>query len=383
MVNKSLIYLTVVTAFYTLASSATGVFLPNFYLEAGMSINQVILLFAVMFVTLGTLPILTLRFLPRLFEKLLIVGLALGMLFYLMLGFVKDPLLLGLVLGLSYATFWPSFNFLLYSFTNVKQRGLVVSLLYFAVPTITAIAGSSLGGLLITLFKFNALFLLATILLFLAFVFSLKIEYVSVDEKFSIPKSRLLLLFGLIIIVSGFADVTFIAYPLFLRKLTGGFLEMGILGSVLSVIFAFISLIAGKISSVLKHRITLAFFGMLMGSIWLIALSFVQSVPQLVDVSVFYGFSGAFGLFLFALYGDFFKRNHHATLVVLWEVFLMFGRLANLVPLGIFIGSFDFRSYFLVVGIVSLSGAALFAVLKLLHYKGRIRADDAQDKMPF
>ena len=378
MANRSLVYLAAVTAFYTLASSATGVFLPSYFLGVGLSINQVVLLFAVMFITLGALPVLTLKFLPRLFEKLLIVGLILGMLFYFLLGFVRNPILLGLVLGLSYATFWPAFNFLLLSFTNVKRRGLVVSLLYFVIPTIASIAGYSLGGTFITFFKFNALFLLAIVFLFLALVFSLRIKYVSVEGDFEIPRSRLLLLFALIIIISGFGDVTFIAYPLFLHQLTGGFLETGILASALLTIFAVISLIAGKISSVVKHRITFAFLGMAMGSVWLIALSFVRSVPQLLGVSIFSGLSGAFGFFLFALYGDFFKRKHHATLVVLWEVFLMFGRLANLIPVGIFMNSFDFKSYFLVVGIISLSAAVPFVILKLLHSAGKIKEDRTQ-----
>jgi MFS family permease len=378
MANRSLVYLAAVTVFYTLASSATGVFLPNYFLESGLGVNQMILLYAVMFATLGILPILTLKFLPKLFEKLLIAGLILGMLFYFLLGFVKNPVILGFVLGLSYATFWPSFNFLLLSFTNVRRRGFVISLLYFVLPTFASITGIFLGGVFINFFKFNALFLLAIMFMFLALVFSLRIEYVSVEGDFKIPRSRLLLLFGIITIIYGFSDVTFIAYPLFLHKLTGGFLEMGILGSFLSIIFAIVSLIAGRISSAVKHRITFAFFGMAMGSLWLIMLSFVQNVPQLVGVSVFYGFSGAFGLFLFALYGDFFKRKHHATLVVLWEVFLMFGRLANLIPVGIFIGSYNFKGYFLVVGLVSLSAAALFIILKLLHSEGRIKPDAAQ-----
>jgi MFS family permease len=376
--DRSLIYLIAVTAFYTLASSATGVFLPNYFLNAGLSVNQVISLFAAMFLVLGIVPVFTLKFIPKLFEKLLIAGLLLGMLFFFLLGFVRNPLVLGLVLGLSYAMFWPAFNLLLFRFTSIKKRGLVATLLYFAVPTVASVIGPFLGGVFINFLSFNLLFLLAIALLFLAFVFSLRIKYAPAEGGLNIPRSWLLLLFAFIILTSGFGDVTWIAYPLFLHKLAGGFLEMGILVSVLSLIFAVVSLIAGKTSRVEKHRISFAAFAMLMSSIWVISLSFVQNIPQLIGIWMFEGLYGAFSPLLFALYGDFFKRKQHATLVVLWEVFLMFGRLANLVPVGIFVNSFDFGGYFLVVGVISISCAALLVILKILYSEGKIRVDIAQ-----
>lgn len=378
MADRSLVYLIAVTVFYTLASSATTVFLPNYFLNAGLSINQIILLFAAMFVVLGVMPIFTLKFTPKLFEKLLMVGLLLGMLFFFLLEFVKNPLILGLVLGLSFAMFWPAVNLLLFRLTSIKKRGLVVSLLVFVVPTVTSVIGPFVGGLFINFLSFNLLFLLAIGLLFLAFIFSLKIKYVPAEGGLSIPRSWLLVLFGFIVVASGFGDVTWIVYPLFLHELAGGFLGMGILVSVLSLIFAVVSLIAGKISRAEKHRISFATFGMLMSSIWVMALGFVENIPQLIGISVFVGLYGAFSPLLFALYGDFFKRKQHAALVVLWEVFLMFGRLANLIPVGIFINSFDYKNYFLVVGIISLSCVALLVLLKVLHSKGKIRIDVGQ-----
>jgi MFS family permease len=378
MAERSLVYLIAITAFYTLASSATNVFFPNYLLNAGLSMTRVILLYAVAFATLGIIPIFTLKFAPKSFERLLSVGLLLEMLFFFLLGFVRNPLVLGLTLGLSYAMFWPAFNLLLFRLTSIKKRGLVVSLIYFVVPAVTGIIGPSIGGLFINFLSFNLLFSLAIGLLLLAFIFSLKIRYAPAEGGFNIPRSWLLALFGLIVVTSSLGDVTWIAYPLFLHKLAGGFLGMGILVSALSLIFAVVSLIAGKISSAEKHRISFATFAMLMSSVWVMALGFVQNIPQLIGISVFVGLYGAFSPLLFALYGDFFKRKQHATLVVLWEVFLMFGRLANLIPTGIFINSFDFKSYFLVVGILSLSCVALLVLLKALHSKGKIRIDIGQ-----
>jgi MFS family permease len=378
MTDRSLIYLTAVVALYTLSLSVTTVFLPNYYLGIGLASNQVILLFATMFVTLGIVPILTLKFLPRHFERLMIVGLLLSILFYFLLSFERNPVILGFAQGLSYATYWPAFNLLLFRLTGIKRRGLVVAALYLVVPTLTSIIGPFLGGIFINFFQFNLLFLLAIILSLLAVVFSLKIRYAPVDYKFEIPRSRLLLLFGLIIIVYGFTDVSFIVYPLFLHALTGGFLGMGILASVLSIIFAVVSLIVGKVSKVERHRIGFVFIGLVLSSVWTLLLVFVQNAYQLIGLSLVSGVGGAFLVLIFAVYGDFFKRKQHAMLVVLWEVFLMIGRLGNLVPTSAFLNSFDFSSYFLVVGLISLISIPLFFILMRLYHRGGIKVDSAQ-----
>ncbi|HXX87210.1 MAG TPA: MFS transporter [Candidatus Acidoferrum sp.] len=376
--DRSLILLALVTAFYSLSSTATGIFLPNYYLQIGLGIHQIIILIASMLLVLGLIPILTLKFLPQIFEKLLILGILLNAVFYVLLATVKEPLILGIVYGLSLATYWPAFNLLLFRLTDIKKRGLIVSLLYVTVPAFASIIGPFLGGSFIHFLGFHSLFIFGIVLLSLASAFSLKIRYAPTTRKFNIPKSHLLLLFAVIILISGFTETSWIAYPLFLHNLTGGFFAMGILASLLSAIFAIISLIAGRISQVEKHRISFAFLGMLMTSIWLISLASVHNVFQLLGISIFSGLSSAFGFSLLSLYGDFFKREQHATLVALWETFLMCGRLANLIPVSLFITSYNFKEYFSFVGLASLLSIIPFSVLMWLHSKGKINVDAAQ-----
>ncbi|MDE1833649.1 MAG: MFS transporter, partial [Candidatus Micrarchaeota archaeon] len=182
-----------------------------------------------------------------------------------------------------------------------------------------------------------------------------------------------------IIIMFGFSSAfSFVAYPLFLNKLTGGFLKMGIVDSVLVLIFAAISLAAGRMSSVARHRVNFMVIGLVLGAVWLIAMAFVQNIPELVGVSVISGISGALVYMLFALYGDVFKRSQHAMLVVLWEIFLMFGRLGNLPVMQAYLSGFDFRGYFLVSGIISLVIIVPLLMLKRMHSSRQIRADAAQ-----
>jgi MFS family permease len=373
--NKSLVYLSIAAAFYFLASSVIGIFLPSYYLELGLSINQIIILVACVVSVIGLLPILTLKFLPKLFEKLLIVGIFFNVVFFALLMFVKDPLILGLVDGISMATFWPSFNLLIYRLTGTKRRGMVASLLYIIIPTLVGIIGPVIGGAFIHFFNFNSIFILGIIFLSVALIFSFKIGYKPVTGGFTLPKKNLFLLFALIVVMAGATDIGWIVYPLFLQSLSSGFLQMGIVAAILSVLFAIISFFVGKFSEIEVHKINFMVFSALMTTAYLFALVFVRSIPALIIVSVFSGLSMVFAVGLFSLYGDFFKRKYHASLVVIWETLLMFGRLANLVPVYIFINTFDFSGYFWLIGLVSLFSLIPYVILQFLHYKKRIVTD--------
>jgi hypothetical protein len=148
--------------------------------------------------------------------------------------------------------------------------------------------------------------------------------------------------------------------------------------AVITIIFVVVSLIAGKFSEVERNRINFAVFNALMWAAWLFALAVTKTVPQLIGFSILSAIAGAFWPALFALYGDFFKRKYHATMVVLWEVFLMIGRMANLVPVAVFINNFDFSGYFFVIGITALMWIIPYALLQFLHYKGYIMSDVKQ-----
>jgi MFS family permease len=373
--DMSLFYLSIAAAFYFLSGSVTGVFIPSYYIERGLSINQIIILIGCIFGVLGILPVFTLKYLPRYFEKLMVVGIVVNMVFFALIMLIRDPIILGLVDGISMATFWPSFNLLIYRLTGVKRRGMIASLLYIIIPTLVGIIGPAIGGALIQFISFGSIFIFSIIMLVVALVFALKIKYKPVTGGFVIPKKRLLLLFGVIIVISGFTDIGWIVYPLFLRSLSSGFLQMGIVAAILSMIFVIVSYVFGKVSEVDKHKVRFAVLSAVMTTIYLFALVFVNVIPQLIVVSVFASLSGIFGVAVISLYGDFFKRKYHATLVVLWEIMLMFGRFATLIPVYFFINTFDFSGYFWVIGIVSLISIIPYIVLYLLHYKKRIATD--------
>ncbi|MBI4095868.1 MAG: MFS transporter [DPANN group archaeon] len=379
-IDKSLIFLGLVSGLYFLAHSSIGIFLPNYYLELGLSINQIILLNAVQFILLGSIPLLMLRFFPSIFERLITAGIGLKILFFALLMFTKNPILLGIVNGVALAMFWPAFNLMLFRFSNIKHRGLLVGALYVAVPSLASIAGPFLGGALIHFFKFNTTFIFGIISLAVAAVLSLFIKHQPVTDKLDIPKNKLLWIFGAIIVIYGFTEISWIAYPLFLHKLTGGFLNMGIVATILAAIIAVASLVAGKFSEVEHHRIGFAALNQILWTGWLFALAFIINVPQLIFASIVPGIAGAFAMMLFALFGDFFERRHHALLVVLYEIFLGVGRLGNLIPIKIYLdqATLNFSGYFITIGLVSVLSIVPYYFVYQMYRKKEIATDNDQ-----
>jgi len=379
MKDKSLIYLGAVIALYSLSSSIIGIFLPTYYLELGLSINQIIILVACMIAMLGVVPFFILRFLPKYFERMVSVGVISTILFYVCLIYVKNPLVIGIVYGIAMAAFWPPFNLLVLRLSNIKRRGLIVSLVYIVIPGLIGVFGPALGGTIIQFFGFNCVFLLSILVLIAAFFFSFGIKVKPVTSGIMIPKQKLMFIFAAIVIIGAISGASsWIAYPLFLHTLSEDFLQMGFVATAISLVCIIIAFIAGKVSEVHKRRLNFAVFGALMASAWLIAMSFVRTIPQLIGISIFIGLANAFWIALFSMYGDFFKRKYHATLVVLWEFLLMIGRLAGLVPVYVFINQFDFGSYYWILGLISLIIIIPYAILQYLHYKGKIKIDSKQ-----
>ncbi len=376
----SVTHLTLIAFFYSLASSASGLFLPSYFLQAGLTINQMVILWGVMFIMLGILPIIALKFLARHFERLLGVGLLLQVAFYAMLGTVKDPVILGLVQGVSLAAFWPSFNLLLLKSTRVVKRSDAVSVIGVAVPRVASIVGPLLGGVVISLLRFGSLFALSIVFLLLALASSTRIKYAQAKADFKLRNGWLIILLGVIVAINGFSNsIGYIAYPLFVNKLSGSFLNAGLLVSAIGVVFIAIALVVGRMSHVERKRIDFVVLGIIVYSAWLIAMAYTQDATQFVAISVLLGLAGTFSVQLFSIYGDFFKRNQYATAVALWEVFLMIGRVAGLAPVSTFISGSDFRSYFILFGAVSLTALIPMMLLKLWYSSGRIRVDGARD----
>ncbi len=81
--------------------------------------------------------------------------------------------------------------------------------------------------------------------------------------------------------------------------------------------------------------------------------------------------ASAFTISWFAHYGDPFSREYYASILVLMEIGLMVGRIVNLMPTCLFISEENFLSYFMLLGMFTLSVIPFLAYSKHLDKEGK------------
>lgn len=359
MWKESTKILAVTVAIFFFTNSLSGAFLPIYLKDSGLSILEIIVVLFFTFLVVGLLPIVLMR-VTRHFERIISFGILFTLLFYVALIYVKNPVFLGLAYGLGIATFWPSFNLLLFRLSDASERAVMISLLSVAIPSITGIISPAVGGFVIETFGFTNLFAISILLYLVAFIASLKIRYEPEAQKFSIPKSRLFTIFLLTFVLFGMSESYWLAYPLFVFSVSSTILNMGFVVAASALLISIITVGIGKISDVKRTRVKFTMASAILYALWYFILPQVSSMIEIVALSLLSGFASAFALSWFAFYGDSFERKYHASILVMMEVGLMVGRIFNLVPTYFFVTTYDYTRYFVVLGVVSILLIPLF-----------------------
>lgn len=355
---KALVF---VVSLFFFTSNLSGSFLPIYFKDAGLSIAQIIEILLVTFLVIGFLPVALLKRVKN-FERIIAFGIFATLLFYLVLVYVRDPVILGLAYGVSTATFWPSFNLLQFRLSESKVRARTVSLFSSIIPSIASIVGPATGGFIIESFGFSALFSVSIILYLVAFLFSVRIRYSPETHEFSIPRNRILPIFFVTFILLGLSEAYWLAYPFFVQEISGSILHMGFVLTISAVIISAITYLVNWFSDIKKARVEFAVTGSLLHFSWFAIIGFASTTYDIVVLSLISGLASAFSLSWFAYYADCFGREHYASILVMMEVGLMIGRIINLAPTYLFVSQGNYASYFLSLGIISL-GLVPFFVL--------------------
>ena len=372
---NSISTLSLVVTIFFFTSSLSGVFLPIYYKESGLTLLEIVEVLFFTFLVIGLLPV-TLMKIVRNFEAILTVGIFTTMLFNVVLIYVRNPIILGLFYGLGIATFWPSFNLLQFRLGEAKVRARTMSLLSVIIPGITGFVGPAVGSLIITTFGFKALFSSCIVLYLIALIFSLKIRFVAETIRFHIPRQKVFLIFFVSFILWGLTESYWIAYPFFVFRVAGTILDMGLIYALSGLLIAGITFAVSWISDVKRIRVEFAILGALCYAAWYFAIANASTVQQLIAFSLMSGLASAFGLSWFAYYADIFPREHYASILVLMEVGYMVGRIINLAPTYILLSSNDYAAYFVLLGIASLSMIPFF-----IRSKARARDEQADHNL--
>jgi len=320
-----------------------------------------ILLFT--FIIVALLPVALLR-IVRDFESIMSIGIFTTMVFFLILIYVKDPIILGLAQGISTATFWPSFNLLQFRLSESKARARTISLFSSIIPSLAGILGPAVGGLIIENFDFTILFAASIALYLITFLISTQIHYKPEMNKFSIPKNRAFTIFLTTFIIVGLSEVYWLAYPFFVFNISGTVLNMGLVLAATGVLISAVTFSVNWLSDIRRTRVKFAIIGTVLNAAWCFAISFASSMNQIIVLSLLSGFANAFRISWFAHYGDSFNKEYYASILVMMEAGLMIGRLANLAPTYVFISQANYTNYFTLLGTALLFLIPLYIVSK-------------------
>ncbi|MEM0007821.1 MAG: MFS transporter [Candidatus Bathyarchaeia archaeon] len=338
---------------YFFSSNMTSMFLPVYYVTLGLSIIQIAVLLLVTFTIIGLLPITLLRFV-RNFERVICFGVLFTMVFYILLIYVKNPVVLGVTYGLGIATFWPSFNLLQFRLSESTVRARSVSLFSIIIPSIASIAGPAVGGLIIENFGFPILLGLCVALYFAALIFFTRVKFRREAHGLLIPRGRRISIFFITFIIFGMSEAYWLAYPLFINRISETTSRMGFVLALTSLVVSAITFLVNWLSDVKMRRVEFAVIGVVLNAVWFFLIGHATAPQQIVLLSALSGLASAFTISWFAHYGNSFSREHYASILVLMEVGLMLGRIVNLVPTVLLIAEENYFGYFMLLGIFIL-----------------------------
>lgn len=353
--------LTLVVAIFFFTSNLSGSFLPVYFKETGLGVPEIAEVLLITFILIGLLPLALLKSVKN-FERIISLGIFCTMLFYIVLIYIRSPVILGLAYGLSVATFWPSFNLLQFRLSESKLRARTISFFSIIIPSIASIAGPAVGGFIIEDFSFSTLFAVAVILYFAAFLFSTRIRSQPETSKFSIPRSRIFFVFFGSFIILGLSEAYWIAYPFFVLSISGTVLSMGLVLASSAVLISAMTFVINWVSDTTKMRVDLALVGTALSIVWYFAIASASTIHEIVVLSLLSGLANAFSISWFAHFSDFFGREQYASILVLMEVGLMIGRILNLVPTLVFIPTAEYASHFRLLGLVLFFMIPLYVI---------------------
>jgi len=350
----SLKTLAFVVSIFFFTSNLSGSFLPVYYTEGiGLSIAEIIEILLFTFIVIGLLPLILLKLVKN-FERIISFGIFFTMLFFIVLIYVKNPIFLGLVYGLSIATFWPSFNLLQFRLSESSMRARTVSLFSLIIPSLAGIAGPAVGGFIISNFDFQTLFAVSVVLYLTAFFLSTRLKFRPETYEFSVPKRKILGIFFLTFALLGLGESYWVAYPLFVHTVSETIFQMGLVLTLSAVLICIVSFLVNWLSDIKRARVEFSIIGAALIAAWFFALASASTMYHIVALSPLSGLAGAFSISWFAHYGDSFSKKDYASILVVVEVGLMLGRIANLLPTYLLISEANYSGYFMLLGGISL-----------------------------
>ena len=336
--KKELHKIYVSVALRSFAISLIAIFIPLYlFQEKGFSLQQTLLFFIFYSVVFSIVMPVAAKFASRFgIKHSILVGIPLYLLFAGLVYFFSSAkillLLASAALGASQAFYWMGMHLAFYHASHSKHRGEEVGI-RSGITVLSALLGPFIGGVLITLLGFKAVFGLTAVLLFASGVMLLLSKDGHVPYHFSVKSvfdkkhwkdSLFFVSRGTHIIVQG------VIWPLFIFMILQDYFSMGIVGSLMSLTSVFLFWGVGKYSDHANKRKIIRWGSLLESGAWIVQ-GLVQTVTQVFAVTILSSLLGAVRQSPIGALEYDKAKGQVAAYFVSREVFICLGRILVLV----------------------------------------------------
>lgn len=346
------------------AISLISIFVPIYLLSLGFTLSSVALFYIATYLTaLIFTPVCMLTAARIGLKRMMLSSIPLAVLYYLclyrMIPDIRAILFVGVINGLSLVLYWIPFHSLFIRYSKYGQRDLSVSV-FLSFMKLPAVFCPVIGGVLIHLFGYKLVFLLAIIGIMISVIplfftadIKPKIE-ISIKKLFNIKDWRFSLGF--------FADgVRYIAYemlwPVFVFLILRSALSLGVIGTLTGIGSVVFTMIVGWLTDNLSRKHILRAGGVLMAVIWLLR-TLVATYAQILLVSITDGFfTVLIDIPFLSIFYDSASERNPDEFIVSREVIVNSGRIFLLLLVCLSPG---FSTGFYLVAVTSLVYTFLF-----------------------
>jgi len=331
--NKELNELYISVAIKSFALSMISIFIPIFLLNLNYSLTSVLIFYAIINATHALFIIPATKISSKYgFKHSILYSIPILIIFYLGLFTLEQsnwPIyLLAVIFGVSNSLFWMGYHVDFSKFSDKKNRGKEVGIAKI-VNLIFHALGPVIGGLILTLIGFKALFATVSVLLIASAIplfFSKDIHepiLFSIKEIFKGQKLKNTLVFAGHGIESGLSTVI---WPIFIFfTILNDFTTLGLVSS-LSILFSLVFVfIVAKFSDI--HRKLVLKIGSIMNTlIWGVRF-FIKTTFQVFIIDSFYGVSQTLIHIPFdALSYDKANKSNIVKFIIFREIIIQTGR---------------------------------------------------------
>ena len=278
------------------AISMVGIFVPIFFLERGFSFLSVLFFYLIQSVVQIFLYVFGSKIPGKIgIKHSILLSMPFLISFFILSNnvlsyrkFFSDYAIISffsVIFSIAMFLYWFSFHVDFVKFTNSKTEGQQIGMLQ-ALTTFFSVLGPLFGGLIITHYSFNVLFIITSIILFLATIPLFMSKEIKVDLEYKTKnifkfekRSRNIFFFA----EGARQESALVFWPIFLFFISIQISSLGLLYSMTNLLLAIFSIFVGRISDVFNKSLLMR-VGSIVHALSLVARTFVRSLFMIFSI---------------------------------------------------------------------------------------------------